>query len=332
MKAVIWTAYGSPDVLQVQEIPRPEPKENEILVRIHAASVSLADCELRAMKLPSFFVRIMMRFYIGLFRPKRVQILGQEIAGVVEAVGNNVNQFKTGDRVFASMGLQFGGHAEYGCVPAASTARITARMPEDMGFHEAATLPVFGIDAYHYLQQADIQPGQHVLINGAGGSIGTFGVQLAKTWGAEVTAVDLAEKHDMLRSIGADHMIDYTQEDFTKNDIQYDVIFDVVGKCQLKKALYSLKKNGCYVTANPSSSVMIKAKQVEIRSGHKIIYQPSEQQASTLAALLNLVKAGKVHSVIDRAYTIDQIRDAHCYVESGKKQGNVLLNLIGSEQ
>lgn len=327
MKAAIWTAYGSPDVIKVKEIPKPEPKENEVLIRIHAASVSLADCEMRAMKLPLFFIRVMMRIYIGLFRPKRIQILGQEIAGVVEAAGPNVRKFKVGDQVFASLGLKFGGHAEYICLPEQTSGRTLALIPESMTFQEAATLPVFGVDSYHYLNQANIQPGQHVLVNGAGGSIGTFGVQIAKALGAEVTAVDLTEKHTMLRSIGADHVIDYTQEDFTQNGIRYDVIFDVVGKSPFKKALCSLKQEGCFVTANPSTQHMLQAKRVEKTSGHKVIYQPSEHVTATLAALMKLIKDGKVRTVIDRVYPIDQIRDAHRYIESGKKQGNVVLDL-----
>jgi NADPH:quinone reductase-like Zn-dependent oxidoreductase len=327
MKAVIWTAYGSPDVLVVREIPKPEPREDEILIRTHAASVSLADCEMRAMKLPLLLIRVMMRFYIGFFRPKRIQILGQEIAGVVEAVGSNVHQFKVGDQVFASLGLKFGGYAEYICLTEQANGRTLTLIPESMTFQEAATIPVFGVDAYHYLSQANIQPGQHVLVNGAGGSIGPFGVQIAKALGAEVTAVDLEEKHEMLRSIGADHVIDYTQEDFTQNGILYDVIFDVVGKSPFKKALRSLKQGGCFVTANPSSRHMLQAKRVERTSGHKVIYQPSDHVTAALAALMKLIKDGKVRPVIDRVYSIDQIKDAHHYVESGKKQGNVILDL-----
>ncbi|MEE4194441.1 MAG: NAD(P)-dependent alcohol dehydrogenase [Anaerolineae bacterium] len=332
MKAVIWTTYGSPDALKVMEIPKPEPKENEVLIHIHAASVSLADCEMRAMKLPVFFVRVMMRFFIGLFRPKRVSILGQEVAGVVEAVGEQVTKFHVGDRVFASLGFHFGGHAEYVCVPESSSDRITAHIPESMGFLGAATLPVFGVDAYHYLKLAKIQPGQHVLVNGAGGSIGTFGVQIAKAQGAEVTAVDLAEKHDMLRSIGADHVIDYTQQDFTQNGISYDVIFDVVGKCPFPQVMGSLKEQGCFVTANPSLRHMLLAKRVERSTGHAVFYQPSEQHSTNLTALLRLIQNGKVHPVIDRIYTIEQTAEAHRYVESGKKQGGVLLDIVDSKK
>lgn len=332
MKAVVWTRYGSPDVLKVLEIPKPEPKENEVLVRIHAASISLADCEMRAMKLPVFLIRVMMRVYIGLFRPKRIRTLGQEVAGVVEAVGSSVRKFKPGDRVFASLGLQFGGYAEYVCVPATSAGRITEPIPAEMSFQEAATLPVFGVDAYHYVDQAKITPGQQVLVNGAGGSIGTFGVQVAKAQGAVVTAVDLAEKHDMLRSIGADEVIDFTREDFTQNGVKYDVIFDVVGKCPLKKALASLNQNGCYVTANPSGSVMMNAKRLERKTGHRIVFQPSENHSANLAGLLKLMADGKLRTVIDRSFLLEEVSEAHRYIEAGKKKGHVVLALGNRQQ
>ena len=327
MKAVIWTAYGSPEVLKVQEIPKPEPKENEVLVRIHAASISLADCEMRAMKLPVAFIRVMMRVFIGLFRPKRIKILGQEAAGVVESVGSSVSKFNPGDRVFASLGLQFGGYAESVCVPESSSSRILQQIPEGMSFQEAATLPVFGVDAYHYVDQARIKPGQQVLINGAGGSIGTFGVQIAKAQGAVVTVVDLAEKHEMLRSIGADEVIDFTQEDFTQNGVKYDVIFDVVGNCPLNKALASLKQNGCYVTANPSGWVMMNAKRLEKKTGHQILFQPSENHKANMGALLKLMAEGKLRTVIDRSFSLEQVPEAHRYVESGKKKGHVIISL-----
>jgi NADPH:quinone reductase-like Zn-dependent oxidoreductase len=229
MKAVIWTAYGPPEVLQLQEIEKPAPRDNEVLIKVHAATVTAGDCEMRSLKFP-LFLSLPMRLFAGPLRPTRVRIIGQELAGEVEAAGKEVTRFKPGDQVFGALGFGKGAYAEYICLPEEAEDDVLAIKPANLTYEEAAALPVGGMEALHYLRQGKIQPGHKVLINGAGGSIGTMGVQLAKHHGAEVTGVDSTAKLDMLRSLGADHVMDYTQEDLTKAGRKYDVVFDVVGK------------------------------------------------------------------------------------------------------
>ena len=234
MKAVVWTRYGPPDVLELRELDRPTPKDNEVLVRIHATTVTAGDCEMRALKFP-VYLSIPMRFWVGFRKPRMNTIPGTELAGEIETAGKDVRLFRAGDQVFGSAGLRFGANAEYICLPerAEEVEGSLALKPANMSYEEAATVPFGGRDAWHFLRKAELKPGDKILINGAGGSIGTFAVQLAKHAGAEVTAVDSAGKLDMLRSLGADHVIDYAREDFTKNGVTYDVVFDVVGKAPL---------------------------------------------------------------------------------------------------
>ena len=225
MKAIIWTKYGSPDGLQLREVAKPTPKDNEVLIKIHATTASTPDTELRRLKLP-FLYALPLRLYIGLIKPTRITILGTEFAGEVEAIGKDVTSYKPGDQVFGYTSLAMGTYAEYMCLAEKSSgmAGVMAKKPVNMSYGEAAAVPFGGLEALHSLRVANIQPGQKILIVGAGGSIGTFSVQFAKLYGAEVTGVDHTSKMEMLRSIGADHVIDYTQEDFTKNGKKYDVI------------------------------------------------------------------------------------------------------------
>src|SRR6266849_2803531 len=232
MKAMVWTKFGPPDVLQLQEVAKPAPKDKEVLIRIYATTVTAADCELRGLKVPLAF-RLPLRIYVGLIRPGPI-ILGQELAGAIEAVGKDVKRFRKGDHVFGWSGLGLGAYAEYKCLPEDG---VLAIKPANITYEEAAALPLGGLEAVYFLRRGNIQPGQKVLIHGAGGSIGTFAIQLAKYFGADVTAVDSTAKLDMLRSIGADQVIDYTQEDFTKNGETYDVIFDVVGKSSFSRSV-----------------------------------------------------------------------------------------------
>jgi len=326
MKAVIWTKYGPPDVLQLREVEKPAPKDYEVLIRIHATTVTAGDCEVRRMQIPILF-RFPMRAYVGLIRPKRVTILGSEVAGEIEAVGGDVHSFKEGDQVFGSAGFGMGANAEYMCLPEESEDATLAIKPANMTYDEAATVPFGGRDALHFLRKANIQRGQRVLINGAGGSIGSFGVQLAKHFGAEVIAVDSTAKLDMLRSIGADRVIDYTEEDFTESGETYDVIFDVVGKSPFSRSLRSLKEDGFYLLANPAPSHMIRGLLTSRRSSKTVVIQPASGTVEELVFLRGLIEAGKLKTVIDRRYPLEQTAEAHRYVETGQKQGNVVITV-----
>ena len=328
MKAIVWTKYGSPDVLQLKEVGKPTPKDNEVLVKIHATTVTAGDCELRRLKFP-IWLWLPMRIYVGLRKPKRITILGQELAGEIESVGKDVKLFKEGDQVFAATGFGFGAYAEYTCLPEEPKEMegLLAIKPANMTYEEAAAVPTGGLNALHFLRKGNIQSGQRVLINGAGGSIGTFAVQLAKYFGAEVTGVDSTRKLDMLRSIGADQVIDYTQEDFTKSGETYDVIFDVVGKGSFSCSKRSLKKKGFYLLANPGLSQMVRGRWTSMRSSKKVIFGAASPKTEDLIFLKELIEAGKIKSVIDRRYPLEQTAEAHSYVEKGHKKGNVVITL-----
>ncbi len=322
MKAIIWTKYGPPDVLKLGEVEKPVPKDNEVLIRIYATTVTAGDCEIRSSKFPILFW-LLMRIWLGPIRPRK-KILGTELAGEIESVGKDVKQFKKGDQVFGSAGLGFGAYAEYKCLPEEG---MVALKPASMTFEEAAAVPFGGRDALHFLRKANIQSGQKVLINGAGGSIGTFAVQLARYFGAEVIVVDSTEKLDMLHSIGADRVIDYTKEDFTKSGQVYDVIFDVVGKSSFSGSIKSLKKKGFYLLANPGPLQMIRGTWTSIRSSKKVIFEAASQKTEDLIFLKKLIEAGKIKSVIDRHYPLEQMVEAHRYVETGQKKGNVVITV-----
>jgi len=322
MKAIVWTKYGSPKVLQLKEVEKPTPKDNEVLIKIYAATVTAADCELRSLKIPILF-RLPLRIYVGLRKPKRITILGQELAGEIEAVGREVTRFKKGDPVFAATFFRFGAYAEYVCLP----ETYPELKPANMTYEEAATIPTGGINGLHFLRTANVQPGERVLINGAGGSIGTYAVQIAKSFGAEVTCVDSAEKLAMLRSIGADHVIDYKQEDFTKSGETYDVIIDVVGKSSFSGSVRALKPNGRYILGNVSLSGMIRGRWTPMTSGKKVIVALADYQAEDYAFLKELIEAGKVKAIIDKRYPLEQTAEAHRYVEKGHKKGNVVITV-----
>ncbi len=328
MKAIVWTKYGPPDVLQLKEVEKPAPKEDEVLIRIYAATVGAWDCEMRILKFP-LMLGLAMRIYVGLIRPSRIKILGQELAGEIESVGKDVTLFKKGDQVFGSTGFGMGAYAEYICRPEEPEGirGVLAIKPANMTYEEAAAVPLGGLEALHFLRKGNIQSGQKVLINGAGGSIGTFAVQLARHYGAEVTGVDSTGKLDMLRSIGAGPVIDYTQEDFTKSGETYDVIFDVVGKSSFSGSIRSLKQNGRYLLANPGRSQMARGRKISMRSSKKVIGGNASYRPEDLIFLKELIEAGKIESVIDRRYPLEQIVEAHRYVETGNKKGNVVVTL-----
>jgi len=322
MKAIVCTKYGPPDVLQLREVAKPIPKDNEVLVKVYATTVFAGDCEMRRLKFP-ILLRLIMRIAFGIRGPRK-KILGQELAGEVEAVGKDVKLFKKGDQVFGTPGFGLGAYAEYKCLPEEG---VLAIKPANMTYEEAAAVPVGGLEALYYLRKGNIQSGQKVLINGAGGSIGTFAVQLAKHFGAEVIGVDSTGKLDMLRSIGADQVIDYTQEDFTKSGETYDVIFDVVGKSSFSHSESSLKQNGRYLSANPGVSQMLRGPRTTKIGSKKAIFGGVSQKAEDLIFLKELMEAGKLKSVIDRRYPLEQIAEAHRYVETGHKKGSVVITV-----
>ncbi len=323
MKAIVCTKYGPPEVLQLKEVEKPAPKDNEVLIRIYATTVTAGDCEMRSLKFP-LFLSLPMRMYVGLKRPTRIKIIGQELAGEIETVGKDVKRFRKGDQVFAAAGFGFGAYAEYVCRPADG---VMARNPVNMTYEEAAGVPVGGLEALHFLRKGNIQSGQKVLINGAGGSIGTFAVQLARYFGAEVTGVDSAGKLDMLRSIGAAHVIDYTQEDFTKSDETYDVIFDVVGKTSFSRSVRSLKQSGRYLLVNAGLSQRVRGRWTSMTSSKKVIFGAASYKPEDLIFLKELIEAGKIQAVIDRRYPLEQAAEAHRYVETGHKKGNVVITV-----
>jgi NADPH:quinone reductase-like Zn-dependent oxidoreductase len=327
MKAIVCTKWGSPDGLQLREVEKPTPKEDEVLIRIVATTVTAGDCELRSLKFP-LLLQLLMRIGFG-FRGPRKKILGQELAGEIESVGKGVKRFKEGDQVFAHTGFGMGAYAEYICLPEESEAikGLLAIKPANMTYEEAAAVPLGGLEALHYLRKGNIQSGQKVLINGAGGSIGTFAIQLAKYFGAEVTGVDSTGKLDMMRSIGADHVIDYTQEDFTKSGQTYDVIFDVVGKSSFSGSMRSLKQNGRYLIANPGRSHKVQGRRTSRRSSKKVISGNASYRPEDLIFLKELIEEGKIKAVIDRRYPLEQIAEAHRYVETGHKKGNVVITV-----
>ncbi len=323
MKAAIWTAYGPPEVIRPGEVETPTPKDDQVLIRVRASTVTAADCELRSFKVFSAFW-LPLRLYIGISRPSRIRILGQELAGEIAGVGKDVSRFKEGDQVYGASDLHLSTNAEYICLP--EKAMLAAK-PPNISYEQAAAVPLGGPEALQYLQQANIQTGQRVLVIGAGGTIGTYGVELAKYFGAEVTGVDSEDKLEMIRSIGADQVIDYTREDFTKNGRTYDVIFDAPGKSSAARCEKSLAPRGRYFTANPGFSE-------QIRTAFELTTQP-KQTAATYAERRNegldflstLLADGKINPVIDRRYPLEQTAEAHRYAETGRKKGNIVLTV-----
>ena len=331
MKAIVWTNYGPPDVLRLEEVETPSPREIEVLIKVRAAAASTADTELRRLKLPLLFA-IPIRLYLGLTRPIRIKILGTEFAGEIVSVGKQVSQYQLGDQVFGYTGLGMGTYAEYLCLSEkpSGLASVLGRKPVNTTYEEAAALPFGGLEALHALRQANIRPGQKVLIVGAGGSIGTYSVQLAKHYGAEVTGVDKPGKLEMLRSIGADHVIDYTEEDFTKNGQTYDVILDTIGKSSFSRSLRSLNENGTYLNANPGLFGGLRMRWLSRRSSKRVIPWTAGYTVANLLVLKELVEGGILKPVIDRRFPLEQIADAHRYVDSGQKKGNVIITMENS--
>jgi NADPH:quinone reductase-like Zn-dependent oxidoreductase len=326
VKAVVWTRYGPPEVLELREVPKPAPKADEVLIKIRATTVTAGDCEMRSLRLP-IYLSLPLRIWLGFRRPREGTIPGTEFAGEIESAGRDVKLFQQGDQVFGTAGLSLGTNAEYICLPESREQGALAMKPANMTFEEATTVPFGASDALHFLRRGNVQHGQKILINGAGGSIGTFAVQLAKHLGAQVSAVDGANKLEMLRSIGADRVIDYTREDFTKNAEIYDVIFDVVGTLSLSRIGRSISPVGTFISANPRLSQMLEGLWVALTSSRRVVVQPANGTSEDLNSLRELIEAGQLRTVIDRHYPLDQIAEAHRYVETGQKKGNLVVTV-----
>ena len=317
MRAVLCTDYGSPDVLQVRDVAKPVPKDDEVLVRIRATTVGAADCELRRFDFPSW-VWLPMRLGFGIRKPRR-PVLGHELAGDVDSVGRDVRSLRKGDRVFSATGIGLGAYAEYICLRENPEDGAITTMPANLSYEEAAAVPYGGGEASQFLRKANVRSGQRVLVNGAGGSFGTFAVQLAKVLGAHVTAVDSAPKLEMLRTIGADRVIDYSQEDFTESPETYDVIFDVVRNTPSSRMVRLLTENGCLLMANPGFLQLSRALWASRGSKKRVVFGVSGATREDLAHLRDLVEAGKLRPVIDRRFPLEQMVEAHRYAETGQK-------------
>ena len=325
MKAIVCTKYGPPDVLQLTEVEKPVPKDNEVLIRIYATTVTAGDCELRRFNKFPHWIWLPGRIAIGIRGPRQ-EILGCELAGDIEAVGKDVKRFRKGDQVFAAADRAY---VEYICLPEDG---VLAKKPPNMTYEEAAAVPAGGLTAVYFLRKAHIQSGQHVLIIGASGSIGTFAVQLARYFGAEVTGVCSTANLELVQSLGAEKVIDYTREDFTKTGQTYDIIFDTVAKSSFSRCKSALKPGGIYLTTIPSLGVSLhmlwtskfgRKKALFAASG----FAPASEKAKNLIFLKELAEAGKIQPVIDRRYPLKQIIEAHRYVEKEHKKGNVVITV-----
>ena len=330
MKAVLWTAYGPPGVLQPGEVKKPRPKEGQVQVKVLAASVTAGDCEMRRLALP-LGLSFPIRLYVGLNRPTRIPILGQEFAGEVSELGENVKSFQVGDRVYGTTGFGFGAYAEYLCLPAEprDAEGVIAPSPTNLTPEQAAVMPTAGLEALHYLRGGGIRPGNKVLVIGGGGSIGTISIQLAKHLGAHVTGVDSTKKLDLMRCLGADHVLDYTQGPITEHNQQYDLIIDVVGGRGLLKRLRLLKPAGNYFLAFARVPDLLLRLWIALTNNKNLRIEAASQEKSNLAFLTSLLEGGILTPQIDRTYSLAQVADAHRYAESGEKGGHIAIRVQG---
>ncbi|NOR37051.1 MAG: zinc-binding dehydrogenase [Woeseiaceae bacterium] len=321
MKAITYPKYGPPDVLQLKEVEKPVPKDDEVLIRVRAVEATKSDCEMRSFKFAVKWFWLPLRIAFGVRKPRR-QNLGGYFSGEVEMLGKDVTEFSTGDQVFGTAGLKLGAYGEYVALPASYT--IVAK-PSNMSFQDAAAVPLGGLNALHFMRLARIQARDKVLINGAGGSIGAHGVQIAKSMGAEVTAVDSTIKEDLLRRMGADHFIDYTKENFATMGRTYDVIFDMVAGSPYAASIRALNPNGRYLTANPRLSVMLRSVFTSRFSEKTAKFAFAQEAREELLALRQMIEDGKIGSIVDIVYPMEQAADAHNRVETEQRLGAVVI-------
>lgn len=323
MRAIVYDRYGPPEVLRLTEVPKPTPRDDEVLIRIHAATVTSGDWRARSLEMPAGF-GLLGRLFFGLSGPRQ-PILGSELAGEVESVGRDVTKFRAGDRVFAFSGAAMGCHAEYRCMPEEGAV---APMPSNLTYGEAAAMSFGGTTALCFLRRAGIRSGDTVLVNGASGGVGTAAVQIARHFGAEVTGVCSAANAELVESLGARRVIDYIREDFTASGETYDIIVDTVGTAPYSRSRGSLKEGGRLLLVLGGLPDMLRMPWVSMTSSRKVIAGPASEGAEALGFLADLAAAGEFRPVIDRRYPLERIREAHAYVDTGRKKGNVVITLV----
>ena len=323
MKAITYSNYGTPDVLHLKEVDKPTPKDDEILIRVQAVEATKADVEMRSFKFAVKWFWLPLRIVFGIAKPKR-QILGSYFSGEIESLGKEVSQLSTGDPVFGAAGLRLGAYAEYVALPASYA--IVAK-PTNMSFAEAAAVPLGGLNALHFMRLAEIQPGDSVLINGAGGSIGLHSIQIAKSMGAEVTVVDSTIKEHMLMRMGADHYIDYTKQNFTEMGRTYDVIFDMVAGSSYTACIKILNQDGRYLSGNPRLSVMLRSVLTSRFTNKTARFAFAGETKADLLTLKQMIEAGKIKSIVDRVYPMEKAPDAHRLVETEQRIGAVVISI-----
>jgi len=324
MRAIVYTRYGGPDVLQVKDVAKPAPGDDELLIKVHAAEATKADCEMRSFKFAVKWFWLPLRFAAGLTRPKN-PVLGGYFSGEIESVGKAVSKFKPGEQVFGCARLRMGAYGEYTCLPDSYTI---VPKPWNLTFEESAAVPLGGLNALHFMRRANVQNGEKVLVNGAGGSIGTFGVQIAKAMGAKVTAVDSPIKEQMLRRIGADHFFDYTREDFTRSGETYDVIFDMVARSSYSGCIGSLNPGGRYLKGNPRLSDMLRSVLTSRFTSKTALFAFAGEKEEELIELREMIESGNIKPVVDKIYPMDQAPEAHRRVETEQRSGIVVISMM----
>ncbi len=322
MKAIVYERYGSPEVLELRDVPKPIPGDDEVLIKVHATTVTSGDWRARSLDVPAGF-GLISRLVLGVWKPRQ-PILGTELAGEVESVGKDVSKFKVGDQVFAFAGVRMGCHAEYKCMPEDGAVALK---PANLTYDEAAAISFGGTTALDFFRRGKLQRSEKVLVNGASGGVGTAAVQLAKHFGADVTGVCSTANVELVRSLGAAHVIDYTKEDFTQNGETYDVIVDTAGTAPFSRSKDSLREGGRLLMVLGGLPDMLQIPWVSMTSSKKIIAGPATGRAEDLRFLAELAQAGKFRPVIDRRYPFERITDAHRYVDTGRKKGNVIITL-----